>query len=110
MDYRTVVRAPTRLNMGGVVAISTTVTDEQDTGAEHERKLITFMTSADCYLLFDKLATMTDIVVADYAGDERCMGPYVKGIVYQLEVGPDSRYFTVITAAGTGIFRWNTDK
>ena len=112
MNQHEVVKAPTRSNMGGVFVTSTTVSAEQDTGSGTHKKQICFMTSTDdTYLLFDSKATMTDIVIADYAGDERCIGPFGPGIVYSFEVAGRSRYFTVIIEGQTdGRFCWWTDQ
>lgn len=118
LDRYHLVRAPTKTNLGGAFQISSTVSDEQDTGvyppgstSGPSTKVINFMTSVDdTYLLFDSDSTMTDIVVADYAGDERCMGPFAAGTVYSFEVATRSRYFTVITASNSGVFRWWTDQ
>ena len=111
MNQYEVVKAPTLSNLGGAFQISSTVSAEQDTGCSDDTMMICFMTSVDdTYLLFDVNATMTDIVVADYAGDERCMGPFGKGTVYSFQVAPRSRYFTVITESNDGVFRWWKDQ
>ena len=105
-----VVHAPTVSNLGGAIQVSTTVTDEQDTGVTSAKgpKQFNFVCNIDVYIIFAATSTITDIVIADYAGDERCFLIPASTIV-TFEVAERSRYFVAI-AGEDGVLRWYEDK
>lgn len=104
-----VVHPPTEDNIG-VVAISTTVTAEQDTGVTKALgpRQYNFVANVDVYLVFSGASTITDPVIAGVASGTNCFLVPANTIV-TFELSARSRYFVAISTT-TGYLRWYRDQ